>query len=334
MEPVTKKSWRQRSWTIPLSVMLHVLIVGVFYLQWPENIQAPAEPESVSVELVEPPKEEPPKEEPKPQPEEEKAEEPPPPPPPPPPAETKPPEPAPQTRIPNIAIRPDGTQLDERDDPATQEETGGQEQPKPAEEPETSQPEPKPTEEAQKYETPPEPSSSKPTAEQGEIAAVEADAPPDTAAVAVPTPKPEVETKPEEEPKAQPDGAGDPKLKPAKKILAGAKAPTPMRRQILGQLPPRQRVAQLCIVEALAQIKDERKGQSPAEGLEPHIGKNEPIVGNVLDAYGAFNVGAEWYPIHYRCEIDMDRYLVTDFRFDIGKKFSADDVKKIGLVAD
>jgi hypothetical protein len=30
----------------------------------------------------------------------------------------------------------------------------------------------------------------------------------------------------------------------------------------------------------------------------------------------------------------MDRYLVTDFRFDIGKKFSPDDVKKIGLVAD
>lgn len=323
-----KKGW-QPSWTIPLSVALHAVIAVAFFLQWPGGADAPAEPEAVNVELVEPPKEEPPKEEP-PKPEEKAAPEPPP-------AEEKtpePPPPPPPTQMPNVAIRPDGTQLDERDNPAVQEEAGGAEQPEPGQQEETSQPEPKDTGDVRETELPPEQALNKPTAEEGEIAAVEPEKPAESAAVAVPTPKPVVETKPEEDVKAKPDGAGDPALKPAKKILASEKGPTPMRRQILGQLPPRQRVAQLCIVEALAQIKSERKGQSPAEGLEPHIGKNDPISGNVLDAHGAFNVGTQWYPIHYRCEVDMEKYLVTDFRFAIGSKLAADEVKKIGLVAN
>lgn len=320
------KGWRQ-GWTIPLSVALHALIVVAFYLQWPGGSEAPAEPESVNVELVEPPKEEPPK------PEEKAAQDEPPPP-----AEEKrvepPPPPPPQSQMPNIAIRPDGTQLDERDDPAVQEEAGGTPQPDPAQQEETSQPEPQEEGKAREAELPPEQTENKPTAQQGEIAAVELEKPADTAAVAVPTPKPVVDAKPQEDLNAKPDGEADPELKPAKKILASEKGLTPMRRQILGQLPPRQRVAQLCIVEALAQIKNERKGQAPAEGLEPHIGKNDPISGDTLDAQGAFNVGSQWYPIHYRCEIDMDKYLVTDFRFSIGSKLSAEDVKKIGLTAD
>lgn len=316
---------RQPSWTIPLSVILHALIVVAFYLQWPGGAEAPAEPEAVNVELVEPPKEEPPK------PEEKKAEEPPP-------EQAKPAEPAPPppppTQMPNVAIRPDGTQLDARDEPAVQEEAGGREEPEPAKQEETSQPESKDSAEAPETDQPPTPSENKPTAQEGEIAAVEPEKPVEAADVAVPAPRPTVEPQQKEDVAAKPDGAGDPELKPAKKILANAKGPTPMRRQILGQLPPRQRVAQLCIVEALAQIKSERKGQSPAEGLEPHIGKNDPIVGNVLDAQGAFNVGTQWYPIHYRCEVDMDKYLVTDFRYAIGSKFTAEQVKKIGLVAD
>lgn len=323
MEKTDKKTWWQGSWTIPLSIMLHVLVGGT-YLLWSGYTPAPAEPEpeTVNVEMVEPPKEEPPKSE------EKKAEEPPPP------AEEKPqpPPPPPRAQTPLIAVRPDKTQLDERDEPGKQEETGGQEQPKPADEPQPSQPEPKPAEEAQKDVTPPPtPSSNKATAEQGEIPAVEAEAPVDIAAVAVPTPKPDIMKKPVEETKAAQDGEGNPNLKPAKKILASGTRPRPMLRQILGNLPPVERVAQLCMAEVTAQINDQRRGQLPFEGLQPHTGRNFPIAGNVMDAQGAFNVGPQWFPVNYRCEVDIDNYIVTDFRFQIGQKLSADDVKRLKL---
>lgn len=51
---------------MPVSVLLHLVIVALFFFELPERMAEPEEPESVSVELVPPP-------------EEKKAEEPPPP---------------------------------------------------------------------------------------------------------------------------------------------------------------------------------------------------------------------------------------------------------------
>lgn len=324
-----KNKWWQGSWTIPLSIMLHVLI-GTSYLMWPGATLAPAEPEpeSVSVEMVEPPKEEPPPKPEEKKPEEKKAEEPPPPP-----AEEKPKEEAPQppapSQMPNVAIRPGPTQMDERDEPGSQE-AGGQEQKTPDKQEDAPQPAAPPSPDPVETEPTPEPPPTAPTAEQGEIPAADAPVPSDFAAVAVPIPKPEVTPAPAQPAKAPPDGEGDPNLKPAKKILVGAKRPGPMLRQIMGNLPPRERVGQLCVAEAMAQIKEDRKGHY--DGLEPHTGKNYPIVGNVMDAKGAFNVGTQWFPIDYRCEVDIDNYLVTDFRYRIGAKLSPEDVKRLGLV--
>lgn len=319
MEPKAKNKWWQGSWTIPVSLMLHVL-VGATYLLSSNFTPAPAEPETVSVEMVEPPKEEPP-----PKPEEKKAEEPPPPPAPEKPAEPPPPPPPPQMAP--VAIRPGPTQLDERDEPG-QQDAGGQEQKEPEKQPDVAQPaqtlpdvaEEKPEAAA---------AADKPTAEQGEIAGAEAPPPPDVATVAVPVPKPE--SKPAPEPaKAAPDGEEGPNLKPAKKILVGAKRPGAMLRQIMGNLKPKDRVAQLCVAEAMAQIKQERDGRY--DGLEPHTGKNYPIAGNLMNAQGAFNVGTQWFPIDYRCEVDIENYIVTDFRYNIGAKLTPDDVKRLKLV--
>ncbi len=319
MEKTDKKTWWQGSWTIPLSIMLHVLVGGT-YLLWSGYTPAPAEPEpeTVNVEMVEPPKEEPPKSE------EKKAEEPPPP------AEEKPqpppPPPAPM-QMPPVAIRPGPTQLDERDEPGEQE-AAGEKQPEPKPQTDTPQPATPPSEETAETETTPEASAAQSTADQGELPAAQTNAPDEMAAVAVPIPKPEPKPSPVQPAKALPDGEGDPKLKPAKKILSAAKRPGPMLRQIMGNLPPRERVGQLCVAEAMAQIKDSR---GPYEGLKPHTGKNFPINGNIMDAHGAFNVGAQWFPINYRCEVDIDNYIVTDFRYEIGPKLTSDDIKRLNL---
>ncbi|NTJ42892.1 DUF930 domain-containing protein [Agrobacterium larrymoorei] len=343
MDGAPKKNWRQRSWTFPASVLLHVLIVGAFYLQWPESMEAPAEPESVSVELVEPPKEEPPAEE-------QKAEEPPPPP-----AETnaeEPPPPPPplQPSLPNIALRPDATQLDARDEPGKQEEQGGEEQPKPSESPANAKTEePKPAEQAEtpvqnEAKSEPQPET-KPvdetaqassdlaaTAEDGEIAASKTPTEQETAAVAVPLPKPQVPTKPEPAADNAPSGAGNPELKPARQILSGSTLMNPMLRQMLGELPPRRRIVQMCSTEALAQIMEARAGQSQPEGIVPYTGKGGMIGGNVLNASGgAFNVGSDWYAITFRCEVDLDNYVVSDFSYQMGAKLSPSEARARGL---
>lgn len=317
MEPTAKNKWWQGSWTIPVSLMLHVL-VGATYLLSSNLTPAPAEPETVSVEMVEPPRQEPP-----PKPEEKKAEEPPPPPAPEKPAEPPPP-PPPQQMAP-VAIRPGPTQLDERDEPG-QQDAGGQEQKEPEKQPDVAQPaQTLPDVAGEKPEA--AAAAEKPTAEQGEIAAAEAPPLPDVATVAVPVPKPEAKPAPEPA-KAAPDGEEGPNLKPAKKILAAAKRPGPMMRQIFGDLPPRQRVRQLCFAEVVAQVTAARQGQQP-DGQQD---VERTITENVLSAKGAFNVGTQWFPIDYRCEVDIENYIVTDFRYNIGAKLTPDDVKRLKLV--
>jgi hypothetical protein len=327
-----KNKWWQGSWTIPLSIMLHVLI-GTTYLLWPGPTPAPAEPESVSVEMVEPPKEEPPKEEP-PKPEEKKAEEPPPPPLP---AEEKPqeqpPPPPPPSQMSSVAMRPEPTQMDERDDPG-QQDAAGQEQPKPEPEPvkeaDTPQPATPPSPEPAEAEATPKPSAAEATSEQGEIPAAETPVPEQEVAAVVPTPKPEIKPSAEQPAKVVPDGEGDPKLKPARKILAASKRPGPMMRQIFGNLPPRDRVMQLCFAEVVAQIKEAPQGGAP-DGLQF---LKRDLAGNVLDAKAAFNIGPQWFPIDYRCEVDIDKYIVTDFRYEIRPKLSSDEIRRLDLRAN
>lgn len=312
-----KKNWWQGRWSIPLSVVLHVLIVALFYLQWPGGHEAPAEPESVNVELVEPPKKEPPPKPEEKKPEEKKAEEPPPPPPP----------SAHRVQPPTVAVRPGPTQLDERDEPAAQE-AGGEDQPGAKAEVKTTQPAAAPDETPIDKPPAPDAHAMPATSDQGELSASRPDVPDEASlANAVPLPKPQPHKV--EPARPPPEGEKGPNLKPAKKIIASGQRPRPMLRQIMGNLSPRDRVGQLCVAEAMAQITDSRGAY---EGLEPHTGRNFPISGNIMDAQGAFNVGSNWFPINYRCEVDIDNYIVTDFRFNIGPQLSADDVKRLRLI--
>ena len=330
--PLKQNMRRPRSWIIPASVLVHVVLIGALYFYGDYEPSTPAEPESVSVELVDPPKKEQP-----PPPEEKKAEEAkkPEPPPPPPPDNQR------ASSLPSVAIRPDKTQLDERDEPGEQTNEGGQEQQQPgegavpdAQKDETAVKQEPPAAPVPPSPSPPTPSLSEPSAmpanaATGEIAASESPSVQDKVATVVPAPKPDSKELKPAQADAPASGEGNPELKPVKKILASGKRPKPMLRQIMGKLSPEQRVAQLCIAETMAQI---RVNRGSFIGLQPHTGKDYPISGNLMNAKGAFNVGNNsWFAVDYRCQVDIDKYVVTDFRFHIGKQFAPEDVKRLKL---
>lgn len=331
MEKSLRQTTRQRSWTVPISVLLHVAVIGVFYFQWPETPLKPAEPDSVSVELVELPKEEAPPEAKKA--EEAKKPEPPPPPPVQTPQQPTPPSAPSPAMLPPVVLRPEETQVDEKDQPGRQEDTGGEAKPEPSpskqSEADTKADQPTVEQNDAKDEPLKAAMEGVPQAATGEIAAAETQS--DQLAAVVPTPKPEVDEKKSETQKKAP-GSGDPKLKPARKILSGPTLADPMSRQFLAELPPEKRLVQLCTAEALAQIFAARAGQRGPGGVT--TGEGRVIRADALDApNGAFNVGSEWYPINFRCEADLDNYAVTGFSYNIGSKLSASEAKRRRLPA-
>lgn len=302
---------------MPISVLLHLAVVAIFLFELPERIAEPQEPESISVDLV-PPPEEKKAEEAKPaaaaQAKEEKPQ--PPPPPPAPPTEQPKPSPPLQATLPAIAMRPEETQADPQDKPGKVEEA---EKTEPSKEPE-SQPE-------KTAEDKPAPSAAnsdlKASAEQGEIAVspVKQEAEPEKAPV--PQEKP-AEEKPAEVAKEKPA-----KLPAAKSLLSSAVLTPAQRRQIFGDLPPRRRIVQLCQAEALAQI---REVYAATRGMYGFSDTGGHISGNVLDATGgAFNVGDVWRDVTFQCEVDVDNYAVTAFRFKIGEVITPAEAKKRGF---
>lgn len=306
---------------MPVSVLLHIAVVALFFFQLPERIAEPQEPESISVDLVPPPEEK--KAEEAPPPGEEKAKEekpqpppPPPPPPPTPPAEEAKPLPQPQATLPAIAMRPEEMQADREDKPGKTEEAQKTE---PSKEP-ASQPE-------KTAEEKPAPvaanSDLQASAEQGEIAVspIKEESQPDQ--------PPVPQAKPVEE---KPAGAAEEKpakLPAAKSLLSSAVLTPAQRRQIFGDLSPRRRIVQLCQAEALAQIREVYTATRGMYGFSDTGGR---ISGNLLDATGgAFNVGDVWRDVTFQCEVDVENYAVTAFRFKIGDVITAAEAKKRGF---
>jgi hypothetical protein len=302
---------------VPVSVLLHLAVVAIFLFELPERIVEPQEPESISVDLVPPPEEK--KAEEAPPPDEEKAkEEKPQPPPPPPasPAEEAKPSPPPQATLPAIAMRPEETQADPEDKPGKTEEA---EKTEPSEEP-ASQPE----KTAEEKPAPPAANSDlQASAEQGEIAVspLKEEAPPEQ--------PPVPQAKPADEKPAEVEEKKPAKLPAAKNLLSSSMLSPAQRRQMFGDLPPRRRIVQLCSTEALAQIQG---AGFVARGMIPYSDTGGRISGNSIDASGgAFNTGNGWHDVSFQCEVDLENYTVTEFRFKIGNEVSPEDAKKRGF---
>ncbi len=302
---------------MPVSVLLHLAVVAIFLFELPERIAEPQEPESISVDLVPPPEEKKAEEAPPPGAEKAKEEKPQPPPPPPaPPAEEAKPAPPMPATLPAIAMRPEQTQADPEDKPGKVEEA---EKTEPSEQPE-SQPE-------KTAEEKPAPAAAnsdlQASAEQGEIAVSPVKEETDSDRAPVPQAKP-TEEKPAEAGEEKPA-----KLPAAKNLLSSTVLSPAQRRQMFGDLPPRRRIVQLCSTEALAQIQG---AGFAARGMIPYSDTGGRISGNSIDASGgAFNTGNGWHDVSFQCEVDLENYAVTEFRFKIGNAISPEDAKKRGF---
>ncbi|MFF2319818.1 DUF930 domain-containing protein [Agrobacterium sp. NPDC058088] len=301
---------------MPVSVLLHLAIVALFFFELPERIAEPQEPESVSVELVPPPEEKKAEEPPPPAaPAKEEKPEPPPPPPAPPKEEAKP-TPPPQATLPAIAMRPEETQADPADKPGKMEEAEKRE----VSEEQASQPE----KVADEKPAPPTANSDlQASAEQGEIAVSPVKEETQPEQPPVPQAKP-AEEKPAEVAEKKPA-----KLPAAKHVLSSSLLSPAQRRQMFGDLPPRRRIVQLCSTEALAQIQG---AGFAARGMIPYSDTGGRISGNSIDASGgAFNTGNGWHDVSFQCAVDLENYTVTEFRFKIGNEVSPEDAKKRGF---
>jgi len=302
---------------VPVSVLLHLVVVALFFFELPERIAEPQEPESVNVELVPPPEEKKAEEPPPPATaaKEEKPQ-PPPPPPPAPPKEDVKPTPQPQATMPAIAMRPEEMQADKEDKPGKAEDA---EKSEASEEP-ASQPE----KAAEEKPAPPAANSDlQASAEQGEIAVspVKEETQPEQ--------PPVPQAKPAEEKPAEVAEKKAAKLPAAKSLLSSALLTPAQRRQMFGDLPPRRRIVQLCSTEALAQIQG---AGFAARGMIPYSDTGGRISGNSIDASGgAFNTGNGWHDVSFQCEVDLENYTVTEFRFKIGNEVSPEDAKKRGF---
>jgi len=302
---------------VPVSVLLHLAVVAIFLFELPERIAEPQEPESISVDLVPPPEEKKTEQAPPPGAEKAKEEKPQPPPPPPaPPAEEAKPLPPMPATLPAIAMRPEQTQADPEDKPGKVEEA---EKTEPSEQPE-SQPE-------KTAEEKPAPAAAnsdlQASAEQGEIAVSPVKEETDSDRAPVPQAKP-TEEKPAEAAEEKPA-----KLPAAKNLLSSTVLSPAQRRQMFGDLPPRRRIVQLCSTEALAQIQG---AGFAARGMIPYSDTGGRISGNSIDASGgAFNTGNGWHDVSFQCEVDLENYTVTEFRFKIGNAISPEDAKKRGF---
>ena len=302
---------------MPVSVLLHLVVVALFFFELPERIAEPQEPESVNVELVPPPEEKKAEEPPPPATaaKEEKPQ-PPPPPPPAPPKEDMKPTPQPQATLPAIAMRPEEMQADKQDKPGKAEDA---EKSEASEEP-ASQPE----KAADAKPAPPAANSDlQASAQQGEIAVspVKEETQPEQ--------PPVPQAKPAEEKPAEVAEKKAAKLPAAKSLLSSALLTPAQRRQMFGDLPPRRRIVQLCSTEALAQIQG---AGFAARGMIPYSDTGGRISGNSIDASGgAFNTGNGWHDVSFQCEVDLENYTVTEFRFKIGNEVSPEDAKKRGF---
>lgn len=105
------------------------------------------------------------------------------------------------------------------------------------------------------------------------------------------------------------------KLKPTHQIYAKDTLADPRIRQALGKLPKRDRMLQICGIEALEQVRHQRPNTFP-DMLAPSGGT---VSGNSFSVRnGAFRSRARWYAIYFVCQLDDKAMQITQFSYAIG----------------
>jgi hypothetical protein len=113
------------------------------------------------------------------------------------------------------------------------------------------------------------------------------------------------------------DGSGPDKaaLAAAEALYSGQTLSNPHVQQALGKLPPRDRIIQICSIEALEQIRHQRPGTFP-DVFAPGDGRTTDT-SFVVDN-GAFRTRGTWISMRFECTVELTKMAVTQFRYLIG----------------
>ncbi|MEK1890087.1 MAG: DUF930 domain-containing protein [Phyllobacterium sp.] len=290
MQELAEKSRRQIGWGAPLSAVVHVCVILLLLLGLPLPSPVETPQQEVDVELV--------------------------PPPPPPKPQEKPPEntkrATPMLAFESAAGKKDQNVKEPQPAPAAPSEPVEAPTDKPAEPENKAAAGGKPTEAA----------ASAPDRQSPDgLAAAEAKvADANAAAAAKPAPAPTASTAPKPEESKKPDAAKPAprrgKLVVARELYSPGAMFDPRVMQALGRLPPRQRMKQVCMIEALEQIRRQKPG---TDILVPFGASGSSYSETSLDAIGgAFRNGPNWYNIDFHCKVDTERTKVVAFSYAIG----------------
>lgn len=126
--------------------------------------------------------------------------------------------------------------------------------------------------------------------------------------------------------KAKPtDAAAKVELKPvpskmteAKELYSAKSIADPRVKQALINLPVKKRIRQICNIEALEQIRNQRP-DTPPEGLFPFGPNGGFITKNRMDASGgAYPSKSNWYDVDFQCIVNDEATEVVSFSIAIG----------------
>ncbi len=149
-----------------------------------------------------------------------------------------------------------------------------------------------------------------------------------------PQPEEPVETTPTEEPQTQTETAedkvaepkeeavtlqpvkSDPELKKAKEIHSKNMLSDPRVKQAISKLPMKDRMVQVCSIEALEQIRRQKAGAFP-DILAPIGSETQGTRFEVKN--GAFRSQGKWYEVRFQCQVNADAMSIQEFRYNIGQ---------------
>ncbi len=108
----------------------------------------------------------------------------------------------------------------------------------------------------------------------------------------------------------------DPELKKAKEIHSKDMLSDPRVKQAIGKLPMKDRMVQVCSIEALEQIRRQKAGAFP-DILAPIGSETQGTRFEVKN--GAFRSQGKWYEVRFQCQVNADAMRIEDFRYNIGQ---------------
>ncbi|WP_374831231.1 DUF930 domain-containing protein [Paenochrobactrum pullorum] len=121
------------------------------------------------------------------------------------------------------------------------------------------------------------------------------------------------------------------KMVAAKQIYSDAALSDPRVKQALGTLSAKQRVSQICSIEALEQIRHARPDTPP----DMMARKASELTETSLKMRGgAFRSHAKWYDVDFTCEINLNDMKVSSFNYTLGNLIPENDWQRRGLLAD